>query len=64
MDYSERYRSNVMRKSNKKTSKPNFHYARGITPKHATSGVLLNTAKDNKGPQIDVLNTAKYDEGP
>ena len=26
--------------------------------------VLLNTAKDNKQPQIDVLNTAKYDKGP
>ena len=26
--------------------------------------VLLNTAKDDKGPQIDVLNTAKNDKGP
>ena len=26
--------------------------------------VLLNTAKDDKGPQIDVLNIAKYDKGP
>ena len=26
--------------------------------------VLLNTAKDDKGPQSDVLNTAKYDKGP
>ena len=25
--------------------------------------VLLNTTKDDKGPQIDVLNTAKYDKG-
>ena len=26
-------------------------------------GVLLNTAKDDKGLQIDVLNTAKNDKG-
>ena len=26
--------------------------------------VLLNTAKDDKGPQIDVLNAAKYYKGP
>ena len=26
--------------------------------------ILLNTAKDDKGPQIDVLNTAKYEKGP
>ena len=26
-------------------------------------GVLLNTVKGDKGPQIDVLNTAKYDKG-
>ena len=36
----------------------------------SAGGVLLNTAKDrniaknDKGPQIDVLNTAKYDKGP
>ena len=33
--------------------------------KQASSvGVLLNTAKDDKGPQIDVLNTAEYDKEP
>ena len=26
--------------------------------------VLLNTANDDEGPQIDELNTAKYDKGP
>ena len=31
---------------------------------NAENRVLLNTAKDDKGPQIDVLNTAKYDKGP
>ena len=27
-------------------------------------GVLLNTAKDDKGPQIDELNTSRYNKGP
>ena len=26
-------------------------------------GVLLNTANDDKGPRIDVLNTAMYNKG-
>ena len=30
----------------------------------AVQRVLLNTAKDGKRLQIDVLNTAKYDKGP
>ena len=34
-----------------------------IVKAKVTKAVLQNTAKDDKGPQMDVLNTAKNDKG-
>ena len=40
-----------------------YHVAKLLATISSTR-VLLNTAKDDKGPQIDELNIAKYDKGP
>ena len=50
-------------KNNAYNSLSDESLANGSKKSSKGKGILQNIAKDDKGPQIDALNTAKYDKG-